>query len=84
MIDDVFISHDTALIKRVPIPISDSHDAWSWALEDKGDFTVKNAYRWLQGEFENAHRKFWNKLWSLKLPGKVSQFIWRVCKGCND
>ncbi|WOG94234.1 hypothetical protein DCAR_0313527 [Daucus carota subsp. sativus] len=25
---------------------------------------------------------FWRKLWSLKLPGKILHFIWRVCRLC--
>lgn len=47
VIDDVFNSHDAALIKRVPIPTSDNRDGWYWVLGDKGDSTVKSAYRWL-------------------------------------
>lgn len=62
--------------------MEDKQDAWFWILDDKGHFTVKSAYRWLQGEFESAHKFFWHKLWSLKLPGKVTHFIWRVCTGC--
>lgn len=80
MIDDVFNNRDVAIIKRVPIPINDTQDNWFWVLDDKGDFTVKSAYRWSHGEFENVHKKFLNKLWYLKLPGKVSHCIWHVCK----
>lgn len=82
VIDDLFNSRDVELIKRVPIPMTDKKDAWFWILDDKGLFTVKSCYKWLQGEFDNTNRRFWNKLWSLQLPGKVSQFLWRVCTGC--
>lgn len=57
-------------------------DSWFWLLDEKGDYTVKSGYRWLQGEFEDIDRRFWNKLWSLKLPGKVTSFLWRVSKEC--
>lgn len=60
----------------------DKNDTWFWVLNDKGTFTVKSAYRWLQGECDSSNKSFWNKLWSLKLPGRVTHFIWRVCNGC--
>lgn len=82
VIDDLFNARDAALIKRIPIPMRDKQDSWFWLLDDTGEFTVKSAYRWLQGELDTTHKRFWHKLWSLKLPGKVTHFIWRVCKGC--
>ncbi|KAL8119749.1 hypothetical protein AgCh_017015 [Apium graveolens] len=82
VIDDIFNTRDAELIKRIPIPMVDKQDTWFWILDDKGEFSVKSAYRWLQGEFENIHQRFWHKLWSLKLPGNVTHFLWRVCKGC--
>lgn len=62
--------------------MNDVRDAWFWLLDEKGDYTVKSGYRWLQGEFEDADRRYWNKVWSLKLPGKVTSFLWRVSKAC--
>lgn len=82
MIDSIFNNRDAELIKRVPIPMMDRQESWSWLLEDKGTFTVKSSYRWLQGDLEDGYHVFWKKLWNLKLPGKVAQFLWRVCKNC--
>lgn len=28
------------------------------------------------------YTSFWKKLWSLKIPGKILNFLWRVCRGC--
>lgn len=29
-----------------------------------------------------VNANFWRKLWSLRLPGKIVQFIWRACRLC--
>lgn len=60
----------------------DKRDSWFWSLDDRGEFSVKSAYRWLQGEFETIYKSFGQKLWSLKLPANVTHFLWRICKGC--
>lgn len=51
-------------------------------LEERGLFTVKSMYKQLQGVFDTTYSSFWRKLWSLKIPGKVTTFLWRVCNGC--
>lgn len=79
---DIFHDRDVELIKKIPIPIRDITDSWFWLLDENGDYTVKSGYRWLQEEFVNGDKKFWTKLWSLKLPGKVANFLWRVCQSC--
>lgn len=55
-------------------------DSWYWLLDDKGEFSVRSCYRQLIGEREGNDRGFWKKLWSLNLPGKVVNFLWRVCQ----
>lgn len=56
-------------------------DSWFWLPENKGDFFVRSCYRILRGEFECQEGQFWKRLWGLKLPGKVSIFLWRVGRG---
>lgn len=46
------------------------------------NITVKSCYRWIQGDFSDGYSDMWKKLWSLKLPEKVTNFLWRLCKGC--
>lgn len=75
VIDDVCNSSDIELIKHIPIPIVDTPDLWFWQFDDSGKFTIKSCYRWIQGEGDGTYRRFWNKLWSLKLPCKVTNFI---------
>lgn len=41
---------------------------------------MKSCYRTLQGENDSTYTMFWRKLWSLRLPGKILNFLWRTCK----
>ncbi|XP_074352984.1 uncharacterized protein LOC141692144 [Apium graveolens] len=79
---DLFQSGDADLIKQIPLPIQDKNDSWLWILDEKGEYTVKSGYRWLQGEFEDVNRCYWTKLRALNLLGKVTNFLWRVCRSC--
>lgn len=82
VVRDICNTRDTKLIMRIPIPVHTRADSWFWYLEDKGLFTVKSCYKWLQGELNNDMVDLWRRLWSLKIPGKVSNLLWRICKGC--
>lgn len=82
VLHDVCNERDTELIKRIPIPVSGREDSWFWLFEDKGCFSVKSCYRRLQGEQVWTNAEFWRKLWSLELPGKVINFVWRLCRDC--
>lgn len=39
-------------------------------------------YRNLQGEHVWNRANLWRKLWSLELPSKITNFMWRVCRNC--
>lgn len=80
VLQDLFNARDKELILQVPIPIRGGDDTWFWLMDDKGSFTVKSCYRSLRGESECQERGFWNKLWNLKLPGKIINFLWRACR----
>lgn len=78
VVSDLFNERDQKLILQIPIPVRNKEDSWYWGLEDKGDFSVKSCYRKLCGEFACVEKRFWMKLWSLKLPGKILNFLWRA------
>lgn len=83
VIKDLCNDRDFDLIKRVPIPANkDKEDSCFWIRDEKGCFTVRSCYRWLTGEIFNEYECFWKRLWSLKVPGKVNNFLWRMCRGC--
>ncbi|KAL8095515.1 hypothetical protein AgCh_036809 [Apium graveolens] len=76
----LFNNKDTELIKTIPISKNVQQDTWFWILEQSGLFTVKSCYHKLVGEQHWPQASFWHKLWSLELLGKVTNFIWRVCR----
>lgn len=82
VLNDICNERDKKLIKQIPIPICEWDDSWFWLLDDKGIFTVKSCYKNIRGEAEFPEVSFWRKLWSLQLPGKVLNFLWRTCKEC--
>jgi hypothetical protein len=60
-----------------------------YGLEKKdGMFSVRSAYHYVgsdkranQPETSTSnHSKMWSKIWSLPLPNKVKNFIWRLAK----
>lgn len=71
----IFNERDVALINRIPISVAQCDDSWFWLRDEKGKFTVRSCYMWLQGERDVVHLNFWKKLWSLKMPGKVTNFL---------
>lgn len=82
VLTDILCTRDVELIKTIPIPHVERQDSWYWLLDEKGVFSVKSCYRWLQGECMNQYTYLWKKIWNMKLPEKVTNFLWRLCKGC--
>lgn len=70
------------LIQKILLPIRSEQDSWFWPSDDRGLFTVRSCYRMLQGESVNVNSGFWKKLWSIQLPSKIVNFLWRACKLC--
>lgn len=78
---DICNDRDCELIKQIQIPQQSKEDSWWWVFDDKGEFMVKSCYRRLREETYCPDRNFWKKVWELKLPGKVVNFFWRLCRG---
>ncbi|XP_074371437.1 uncharacterized protein LOC141712407 [Apium graveolens] len=81
ILQDIFNERDVQLIRSIPNPLQRNEDSWFWIMEESGLFSVKSCRR-IQGQQNWVHTDFWKKVWSLELPGKVINFIWRVCKSC--
>lgn len=79
VVSDLFNERIKQLIVQIPIPIREKNDSWYWMLKNEGNFSVKSCYWKIRGEFPCIEKKFWNKLWNLKLPGKILNFLWRAC-----
>lgn len=74
VINDLFDAEDCARIQSIPLSRHVTHDSWYWLMEDKGVFTVKSCYRLLQGECDDAYKRLWKRIWTMKLPRKVAHF----------
>ncbi|XP_074355726.1 uncharacterized protein LOC141695374 [Apium graveolens] len=81
VLQNICNARDCELIKKIPIPRIRKNDSWFWYFDEKGEFSVKSCYRHIRGERECLEKVFWKKLWGLKLPGKVTNLLWRTCRG---
>jgi hypothetical protein len=88
LVRELFWPQDTNLILSIPV-VEDMEDEWAWHFEEKGQFTVKSAYR-LQRQLEDIARNGqvgcqdtgkgfnWLPIWKLECPLKVKMLIWRI------
>lgn len=81
VIHDIFEDRDVELILSIELG-GNNKDTWYWRFEKMGHYSVKSAYIRLQenkGDHSTVDNSgFWRKLWQLKLPSKVKNFLWRV------
>ncbi|KAL5831020.1 hypothetical protein ACOSQ4_016374 [Xanthoceras sorbifolium] len=56
------------------------HDKLIWGLSNGGNFTVKSAYD-LQCGVAEVTEWDWNFIWRLKLPPKITHFLWLLLHG---
>lgn len=85
VIQDLFEVRDQILIYGIPLSNGQEDDIRYWFRDRSGLFTVKSVYNLLQdlnGDWvENANSGFWRRLWNLKIPPKVKNFLWRAANG---
>ncbi|KAM6561563.1 uncharacterized protein LOC133032398 [Cannabis sativa] len=86
IIGDLFEERNQRLIKRIPLQVTTASDKLYWTKEVLGMYTVKSAYGLLQLQkgfwYEDTASNFWHKLWSLKVPPKIANLLWRSCSEC--
>lgn len=75
IVQDICNERDSKLIRKIPIPMRRTEDSWFWLFDDKGKFSVRSYYQRIQGERMYTDGRFWRKLWALKSPGKVLNFL---------
>lgn len=85
LIRDVFEERDADIIMAIPLH-SNEPDKWYWRKEKLGIYSVKSAYTVIQ-ENKPQHdncgdTRFWRRLWNIKIPPKVKNFIWRAAMNC--
>ena len=77
------------MIKKIPLCKSQQRDVLTWSFTLDGDYMVKLGYKFLQNETlqqklgpsnTDSMKPLWIAIWSLDIPGKVRNFVWRSCK----
>ncbi|KAF4394909.1 hypothetical protein G4B88_002786 [Cannabis sativa] len=83
VLSDVLTTRDQELVWKIPLSTYVESDGWFWRKESSELFTVRSAYAILQQQKTSMEQPnfsgAWTKLWQLKLPPKVKDFLWRVC-----
>jgi len=63
-----------------------TEDRLVWKKKIDGEYSVRSAYRMCMQEiFYVSHFKIsgsWDIIWRLKMPPRVKNFIWRICRNC--
>ena len=84
IINDLFNDREKDMIMQIPLSTSADRDALIWSHDRSGMFSVKSCYRALQTDLSSASLDeffLWEKIWSLKVPPKVQNLVWRICRG---
>jgi hypothetical protein len=84
-----FLPTDASYILKFPLQLTLSRDVLIWWGTIPGKFMVKGAYHVAfsrisdhaaaGGSNDSDMFQFWKALWSLALPKKILDFLWRVC-----
>lgn len=57
-----------------------------WNAKKNGNYSVRSAYRICVTDIaDNSHLHVsgrWNLIWKLKIPPKIINFVWHVCRDC--
>jgi hypothetical protein len=82
-----YFDNDTVQeIFRTPLFHQVEEDDMVWKAEKNGQYSVRSAYRLcIEDVADNSHLHrigSWDNIWRLKVPPKVKNLIWRICRGC--
>ena len=85
VIEHVFSTQEAETIKGIPLSSTSQKDVLVWPFTPSGTYSVKSGYRFLvdnsaQPQASNQDSAFWKKLWSLEVPTKVKNFVWRASR----
>lgn len=90
MLEASLCPNDVALISTLAISPS-APDTWIWHFDKHGKYTVRSGYKvYMMGKIEASSsesgklKKWWKVVWSLKVPTKIKNFIWRAFHDCSN
>ena len=88
LIEQIFSPGDAQLITGLVLTSRRGEDKLIWCREKNGTYSICSAYRLLCEETSanepgcsdtGVWKLFWKKVWSVRVPHKVRQFLWRAC-----
>ena len=86
-VDNIFLPHEAATIKSIPLSYGECVDKVFWSHSPDGKYSVRLAYRLLmEEELSGAPspsdltltKRIWKGIWSLRVPNRVKTLLWRV------
>ncbi|KAK9988509.1 hypothetical protein SO802_028748 [Lithocarpus litseifolius] len=88
MVDGILVPTEAALVKKIPFARSPTEDSLFWPFTANGQYNCKSGYRFLKelevGVVEDSQldldRSLWKSIWSLEVPNKYKNMMWRACK----
>ena len=87
--DGLFVPEVAKSIKKIPLSRVASKDKLYWPYTSNGDYTCKSGYKYLKEEAElsaipqaqtDSDKQLWKMIWSMKVPPKVKNLMWRACR----
>lgn len=86
VVRQIFSVDIAAKILNTPLIAQVQDDCLIWKAEKNGCYSVRSAYRLCVNELidsSHLHRPgSWSGIWKLKVPPKVKNLVWRMCRGC--
>ena len=88
LLQGLFSSQEVKLIMSIPLCRTYIEDKLIWPYTSSGNYIVKSGYNFLaaaktdQTTTANPRQDggIWKLVWSVLVPNKVKNFLWRVCK----
>ncbi|KAF7843911.1 uncharacterized protein G2W53_000816 [Senna tora] len=81
LVNQLFAPSVASNILHSPLPLCTSADSFIWKFSITGEYKVSEGYQLLSDtRHQNNPSQFfpWKYLWSLSIPSKIKNFIWRI------
>ena len=88
LVDAMFLPFEAQRIKSIPICVTSQEQSVVWPKCRTISYSVRSGYQLLceaevtcapSGSTDEGVKRFWKKIWQLKVPNKVRVFLWRAC-----
>ena len=90
LLPTLFSQMESDQIAKIPLTRTVSEDSIFWPHVQSGQYTTKFGYCFLKTKAQLVNvqspsqdelmKPLWKRIWSLSVPCKVRNFLWRACK----